>query len=62
MEQLSKEDVDGKMSWVEVMRKYNPDITEKEANYILWNETCFPFDDEIAFSQVHQYFKSLNTN
>jgi len=53
---LTKEEIDGKMSFLDVMRKYKPEITEKEANYILWNETCYPFSDEMTISQIHQFF------
>ena len=53
---LRKENIDGKMSWHAIMKHYKPDITEKEADYILWNETCYPFDNEITLSQINEYF------
>jgi hypothetical protein len=32
--------------WIDIFRKYDPEITEEKATYLLWNETCFPFSTE----------------
>lgn len=55
---LSIKQVAGKMTWLEVMRHYRPDITEEEAEYILWNETCYPFDLRTALKQIYYFFKN----
>lgn len=31
------------MSAIDIVRQYFPDATEDDADYILWNQTCFPF-------------------
>jgi len=31
------------MIWLELVRKYFPDATDDEADYILWEFTAFPF-------------------
>lgn len=49
---LTKEQVDGKMTWREVIRYYKPDATDDECEYLLWNETCFPFSDETTLKQL----------
>lgn len=49
---LTKEQVDGKMTWQEVIRYYKPDATDDECEYLLWNETCFPFSDETTLKQL----------
>jgi len=43
-------------SWIDLFRTYKSDITEKEVDYILWNETCYPFDNETTIEQVKNYF------
>ncbi|HVT84315.1 MAG TPA: hypothetical protein VHD35_03890 [Chitinophagaceae bacterium] len=57
---LKVEDIDGKMSWLEVMKTYKPDITEEEAEYILWEETCYPFDDETTLERIKTFFTKDN--
>lgn len=42
-------------TWRDVFQKYKPDITDDEINYILWNETCFPFDNEITLKQIESF-------
>ena len=33
------------MTWLDFMKYYDVAITENIAEYILWNETAFPFAD-----------------
>jgi len=33
------------MTWFELMKYFEPDITEEIAEFILMNETAFPFSD-----------------
>lgn len=30
------------MTWLDLVRKYFPDVTDQAANYILWEKTAFP--------------------
>lgn len=32
------------MAWKDLVRKYIPDATEQECDYILWTKTAFPMD------------------
>lgn len=48
-------------TWIEYIRSFNEDITEEEADYILWNETCYPFDTEIAIQQIKEYLTEINS-
>jgi hypothetical protein len=57
---ISADILNGK-TWLEYIQSFNQKITEKEADYILWNETCYPFDTEIAVQQVKQYFTAINS-
>lgn len=54
--ELTKEDVDGKMTWREVIRYYWPEKTNEECEYILWNETCYPFSDETTCHQIYNLY------
>ena len=55
---LTMEDVNGKMTWIDVIRHYKSDVTPDEAEYILWNETCYPFSDESTLEQIKSFFKN----
>ena len=52
---------DGK-TWLEVMQEFKPDITLDEADYILWECTCYPFSDEITLAQIKEHFKNITKN
>jgi hypothetical protein len=56
--QLTHDEVDGKMTWTEVVRYYKPDATDDEVEYLLWNETCYPFSDESTLKQINRFFNS----
>ncbi len=30
------------MTWLELVKKYFPNASDKEADFILWEKTCFP--------------------
>lgn len=32
-------------TWGDVVRKYFPDATDKECDFLLWEKTCFPMGD-----------------
>ena len=38
-------------SWLEVAKEIIPEITEYQVSFILWEETCYPFDDATALKQ-----------
>jgi len=47
---------EGKFSWYDCIRHYYPDATDEECEYILWEETCYPFSTEKAIEQIWKYF------
>lgn len=47
-------------TWIDYMRRLKPDITDEEAEYILWNETCYPFDNETTLKQIYTILKQPN--
>jgi hypothetical protein len=46
-----------KLTLDSIMRMYDKNITEREVDYILWNETCYPFDMQTTLNQIHNYFQ-----
>lgn len=44
------------MTWLDLVRKYFPDATDEEADYILWEHTAFPFAGiEYIEMQIKKY-------
>lgn len=54
--ELKIEDVAGKMTWHDVVRHYKPEATDEEIAWLIWNETCYPFDNETTLRQINSYF------
>lgn len=44
------------MTWIDLVRKYFPNATDEEADFILWEKTCFPFGN---VSQVEKQIKEF---
>jgi len=45
------------MTWGEVIRYYFPEGEgEGMIAYILWEQTCFPFDTEKTLDQIYEYY------
>jgi hypothetical protein len=57
MKELIFEDVKGK-SMVEVVQRYWPEATDQQANFIIWEMTCFPMNTEIALKQLYDLYRS----
>ena len=51
------EDIMGKMSPMDVVKHYFPDISENEADFIIWEQTCFPMDHIEFTEQVYELYK-----
>ncbi|WP_226035728.1 hypothetical protein [Aquibacillus saliphilus] len=48
------------LKWYDVIRKYQPDATDDDCHYILWEHTAFPLTDEFTIhSQIKKYFQSV---
>lgn len=45
------------MTWGDYIRQYNPDATDKEVDYVLWEETCYPMDSEETLKQIAEYYQ-----
>lgn len=53
--------IENKMSHTDCILYFKPDATESEIEYIIWDETCYPFDDVLFVENVNFYFKDLIT-
>lgn len=52
-----------KWSAVRVIQFYFPDKSDEECDYILWEETCFPFSNEVMLEQIYEkYLNSLSNS
>jgi hypothetical protein len=47
------------MKWIDIVRKYIPDVTEQEADFILWEKTAFPV---AGLETVEQQIKEFAEN
>ena len=51
--------VENKFRGVDCVKYFDKNTSDKEADYILWEETCFPFSSEAMIKQLNNKF--LNT-
>ena len=57
MKQLTLEYVlENKFSINDCVRYFKPDISDEEADFIIWEQTCFPFSNEIMIQQLNKLF------
>ena len=47
-----------KMTGVKAVKYYNKNISDKLADNILWEETCYPFSNEMFLKQLYQFYIS----
>ena len=45
-------------SWEGIVRYFKPDATEDEIEFILWEQTCYPFSHEETIKQLNELFKA----
>jgi len=43
-----------KMTWQQVLAHYFPHLSAQQRDYILWNETCYPFDHQRALEELYR--------
>lgn len=50
------------MKWIDIVRKYIPDVTDQEADFILWERTAFPVAGvETVELQIKEYANQRGT-
>jgi hypothetical protein len=45
------------MTWIELVKEYFPNISDEEADFILWEQTAFPMG---GFDVVRQQLQELS--
>lgn len=46
-----------KLTWGEVIRAFKPDASDEEVDFVLWEHTCYPFDNEMTLKQLEQFYE-----
>lgn len=54
--------IDTEKNFLDLVKKYFPDVSDKEADAILWDKTCFPMrtDEEEIERYLVEYKEELN--
>ena len=48
------------MTWIDLVRKHIPDVTEEQADFILWEKTAFPLASvEVVEKQIQEHKKEV---
>lgn len=47
------------MTWIELVKKYFPNVSDEEADFILWEKTAFPMG---GLKVVEEQLKELSRN
>jgi len=48
------------LTWLDLVRKYLPGISDEYADFILWEKTCFPMGDKKTIEkQIKEFVKIL---
>ena len=52
------------MTWIDLVKQYLPNATDKECDFILWEETPFPIstDVELIKTYLEVYANELKNN
>lgn len=58
MKALTIEDIKKLTSWGDIVRHYKPDVTDEEADFILWEKTCYPMSTVETIKQLNEFFKA----
>ncbi len=49
--------VDNKMTYLGLVKYFNSEISDEEADFIIWEKTCYPFSLEQVIVQLNELFK-----
>ncbi len=48
--------IDRKLTVYGIVRYFEPDATDEECDFILWEKTCFPFDTGSMIKQLNALY------
>ncbi len=46
------------LTWRQIFNNFKEGLSDEEIDYLLWNETCYPFDNEWTIKQIERYFEN----
>ena len=49
--------IENKFNGLDLVKYFNPNITNEAADFILWEKTCFPCCTETTIEQLNEMFK-----
>lgn len=49
--------VENNMTAADMVWYFDPDLPSVDVDFILWEQTCFPFSDEQTIAQLNEIFK-----
>ena len=49
-----------KMSPIDCVRYYKEEISDEEADFIIWEKTCYPISTEVFLKQLYNIFNNTN--
>ena len=54
--------IENKFNGLDLVKYFSPNITNEEADFLLWEKTCFPFSLEETIKQLNEMFKDRLEN
>jgi hypothetical protein len=48
--------IENNFTAIECVKYFKPDWSDKECDFILWEDTCYPFDFEAMITQLNNKF------
>lgn len=52
--------VKNKMNMIDCVQYYFPKVTKEEADYLIWEDTCFPFSTDKALDQLWEMYNKYS--
>ena len=50
--------IDNKFTPHDCVRFFNPEASDELCEFIIWEQTCFPFSNEIMIKQLNETFNT----
>lgn len=47
-----------KLTPIQCVKYYDEALSDEQADWILWNETCYPSNQEIMLEELFEYFSN----
>jgi len=54
--------IENKLSPLDCVKYFNPDWTDEQCEFHIWENTCFPFSNELMIESLNEQFLKNGTN